>query len=129
MVAIAGAAVRSLFDRPIVRASNQDQSGESSRMVEMAFRRLSNSDFLSRALGLADDTGLDVSIHLEVYVSKYNTADDIYWVKPNKEQEKAYKGALSDLFSKAVELACNKIGYRWKSQAAVRPSCVTDSPR
>jgi hypothetical protein len=115
--------------RPIVRFANEDNSTDFS-VVEETFRKLSQDQgFLSRALGPKNDVGLDVSIHLEIYVSKYNTAEDTYWIKPSSEQEQRYKDALSRLFSAAVEQACNKLGFRWEVQATLQRSCVEPTAR
>ena len=114
--------------RPIVRSKNKDDVTSGFSVIEESFRKLSqDGDFVSPALGPKDDVSLDISIHLEVYVSKYNTGEDSYWIKPNSEQERRYKDTLSGLFSRAVEQACNKVGFRWESQTPLQPTCVEHS--
>jgi hypothetical protein len=83
-----------LYVSPIVRTGSDGSAASRLSAVEQSFRKLSSENtFSQRVLGDKDDVGLNVSLHLKIYVSRYNTADDTYWIKPSKEQEQLNKAA------------------------------------
>jgi hypothetical protein len=107
--------------QPIVRPK-KDASNRSA--VETRFLKMEQKDTMASVLIPTDSAGLYVSVHLEIYVSKYNTVDDDYWIKPSREQEQQFKDKLSTTLDDAFEGSCKALGFRWEGQESGAPRCL-----
>ena len=64
-----------------------------------------SSDFSIR-LGPGEARELRIVMEIEIYVSKYNSADNVYWIKPSAEQEATYRAALAKVFADSAAASC-----------------------
>ena len=112
--------------RPPVRFFLVDGSPASRRLFEQPFDKVIRQFNAETELLSKGRAKLAVSVHLEIYRSKYDTSDDSYWIRPTKEQEARYSDALRLLFENAAETACNKVGLRWETDGIGGPTCAAE---
>lgn len=63
---------------------------------------------------------VDISVHLEIYTSKYNTEDRNFWIKPNPEQEGKYTSEFEIVYRAALMKACENLKFQWSADAVPR---------
>jgi hypothetical protein len=66
---------------------------------------------------------LRIVLEVETYVSKYNSDDNTYWIKPSAEQVENYRAALSHVFSTAVAAACTNNNLKATINDATHAKC------
>lgn len=64
-----------------------------------------SSEFQIR-LSKGEARELRIVMEIEIYVSKYNSADSAYWIKPSVEQEARYRAALAKVFADSAAASC-----------------------
>jgi hypothetical protein len=109
-----------LFFQPIVRPKKEEAGkGE----VERSFLRMEQKGIMAPALSPKGSASLYVSVHLEIYVSKYNTVDDQYWIKPSREQEQRFRDRLTATLTGAFEGSCRALGFLWETHETGARRC------
>lgn len=112
-----------LYVRPVARVTNL-QSSESAVNVSRGNAKAAYEyDFEHLAANTKLGTSIKYVIHLELYVSKYNTEDNKYWIRPSKEQEQRYFEFISSATSEAIKNACKESGYHWKMDHKMKNYC------